>query len=159
MGKKGDPANDPTLRWDDEDNRPTTQLGKISIEAILPEATCDAGTFLPGNVTDRIAGPADDPIFAARSPAYIVSFIRRKHSHCFLSPHSAPVPRLTPEFRPRATYVGKGILNSRQRSPTFVPLAALASRPSSGHDDDFTAASTPSKVEIEPSPPSKIGAG
>jgi len=41
MGKKGDPTNDPTLRWDDEDNRPTTQLGKISIEAVLPEATCE----------------------------------------------------------------------------------------------------------------------
>jgi catalase len=80
MGKKGDPTNDPTVRWDDEDNRPTTPLGKISIEAIVPEATCDAGIFLPGNVTDGIAGPADDPIFAARSPAYIVSFTRRKQT-------------------------------------------------------------------------------
>jgi catalase len=78
VGKKGDPTSDPTLRWDDEDNRPTTPLGKISIEAIVPEATCDAGIFLPANVTDGIAGPSDDPIFTARSPAYIVSFIRRK---------------------------------------------------------------------------------
>jgi catalase len=52
----------------------------ISIEAIVPEATCDAGTFLPANVTDGITGPADDPIFAARSPAYIVSFTRRKQT-------------------------------------------------------------------------------
>jgi catalase len=78
MGKQGDQTKDPTLRWDDEDNRPTTDLGKISIEAIVPEETCDAGTFLPGNVVDGIAGPSDDPIFAARSPAYIVSFTRRK---------------------------------------------------------------------------------
>lgn len=78
MGKKGDPTSDPTLRWDDEDNRPTTPLGKISIEAIAPDATCDAGVFLPGNVTDGIAGPTDDPVFAARSPAYIVSLTRRK---------------------------------------------------------------------------------
>jgi catalase len=78
MGKEGDQTSDPTLRWDDEDNRPTTPLGKISIEAIVPEATCDAGIFLPGNVTDGIAGSSDDPIFAARSPAYIVSFTRRK---------------------------------------------------------------------------------
>jgi len=77
-GKEDDPTNDPTLRWDAEDNRPTTPLGKIRIEAIAPEATCDAGTFLPVNVTDGIAGPTDDPIFAARSPAYIVSFTRRK---------------------------------------------------------------------------------
>jgi catalase len=69
-----------TLRWEDEDNRPTTALGKISIEAIVPEATCDAGIFLPANVTDGIAGPTEDPIFAARSPAYIVSFTRRKQT-------------------------------------------------------------------------------
>ncbi|MFZ2019351.1 MAG: catalase family peroxidase [Methyloceanibacter sp.] len=78
MGKTGDQTSDPTLRWDDEDNRPMTDLGKISIEALVPEATCDAGMFLPGNVVDGIAGPTNDPIFAARSPAYIVSFTRRK---------------------------------------------------------------------------------
>jgi catalase len=48
------------------------------IAAIAPQETCDAGVFLPGNVTDGIAGPSDDPIFAVRSPAYIVSFTRRK---------------------------------------------------------------------------------
>lgn len=77
MGKQGDPTNDPTLRWDEEDNRPTTQLGKISIEAIAPQATCDAFSFLPGNVVDGIAGPANDPVFQARTPAYIVSLTRR----------------------------------------------------------------------------------
>jgi len=78
MGKDGDQTSDPTLRWDDEDNRPTTPLGKISITAIAPQATCDAFSFLPGNVVGGIAGPTDDPVFAARSPAYIVSLIRRK---------------------------------------------------------------------------------
>jgi catalase len=77
MGKEGDPTNDPTLRWEDEDNRPTTPLGKISIDAIVPQETCDAGTFLPGNLVDGIAGPADDPIFQIRSAAYVVSFARR----------------------------------------------------------------------------------
>jgi catalase len=77
MGKDGDQTSDPTLRWDDEDNRPTTPLGKISIEAIAPEATCNAFSFLPGNVVDGIAGPPNDPIFQARSPAYIVSLTRR----------------------------------------------------------------------------------
>lgn len=78
QGKTGDPTNDPTLRWDDEDNRPTTPLGKISIDKVVPEETCDAGVFLPGNVVDGIAGPTNDPVFAARSPAYIVSLTRRK---------------------------------------------------------------------------------
>ena len=78
MGKDGDQTSDSTLRWDDEDNRPTTPLGKISITAIAPQATCNAFSFLPGNVVDGIAGPTDDPVFVARSPAYIVSLIRRK---------------------------------------------------------------------------------
>jgi catalase len=77
MGKEGDQTSDPTQRWDDEDNRPTTPLGKISIAAIAPDATCNAFSFLPGNVADGIAGPTDDPVFAARSPAYIVSLTRR----------------------------------------------------------------------------------
>jgi len=77
MGKTGDPTSDPTQRWDGEDNRPTTMLGKISVEAIAPQETCDAFSFLPGNVVDGIAGPTDDPIFAIRTPAYIVSLTRR----------------------------------------------------------------------------------
>ena len=70
----------PTIRPSDGMTRitaPTTALGKISIAAIAPQATCDAFSFLPGNVVDGIAGPTDDPVFAARSPAYIVSLTRR----------------------------------------------------------------------------------
>ncbi len=78
LGKKGDPTSDPTLRWDNEDNRASTPLGKIMIDAIALDATCNAFSFLPGNVADGIAGPTDDPVFAARSPAYLVSLIRRK---------------------------------------------------------------------------------
>ena len=77
LGKAGDPTNDPTLRWNDEDNRATAPLGKITINAIAPDAACNAFSFLPGNVADGIAGPSDDPVFAARSPAYLVSLIRR----------------------------------------------------------------------------------
>jgi catalase len=80
LGKPGDPTKDPTLRWDDEDNRTTAPLGKITINAIVPDATCNAFSFLPGNVADGIAGPTDDPVFAARSPAYAVSLIRRTTS-------------------------------------------------------------------------------
>jgi catalase len=77
-GRDGDPTNDPTLRWDDEDARETAPLGKVSIATLAPSATCDAFSFLPGNVADGIAGPANDPVFQARSGAYIVSFTRRK---------------------------------------------------------------------------------
>jgi catalase len=77
-GREGDQTTDPTTRWEDEDERETTPLGKISIEALAPAATCDAFSFLPGNVTDGIAGPPDDPVFQIRSADYLVSFARRK---------------------------------------------------------------------------------
>jgi catalase len=77
LGQDGDQTKDPTLRWNDEDNRATAPLGTVKIDAIAPDATCNAFSFLPANVADGIAGPTDDPIFAARSPAYAVSLIRR----------------------------------------------------------------------------------
>ena len=76
-GRDGDQTSDPTTRWEDEDGRATTPLGKISIEALAPNATCDAFSFLPGNVTDGISGPPDDPVFQIRSADYLVSFTRR----------------------------------------------------------------------------------
>jgi catalase len=77
-GRDGDQTSDPTQRWTDEDGRQTTPLGKISIDGVAPAATCDAFAFLPGNLTDGIAGPADDPIFQIRSLDYAVSFTRRQ---------------------------------------------------------------------------------
>jgi catalase len=77
-GRDGDQTSDPTQRWDDEDGRQTTPLGKISIEGPAPASVCDAFSFLPGNLTDGIAGPADDPIFQIRSADYVVSFTRRQ---------------------------------------------------------------------------------
>jgi catalase len=71
-GRDGDQTSDPTQRWTDEDGRQTTPLGKISIDGVAPAATCDAFAFLPGNLTDGIAGPADDPIFQIRSLDYAV---------------------------------------------------------------------------------------
>ena len=46
-------------------------------EQVAPDAICDAFTFLPSNLAEGITGPADDPIFLIRSPAYLVSFTRR----------------------------------------------------------------------------------
>jgi catalase len=77
-GRDGDQTADPTQRWDDEDGRETTPLGKVSIEKEAPDSACDAFAFLPGNVTDGIAGPADDPVFQIRSADYAVSFTRRQ---------------------------------------------------------------------------------
>ncbi|MEZ5827306.1 MAG: catalase family peroxidase [Hyphomicrobiales bacterium] len=76
VGRDGDPTDDPTALWD-EDNREKTALGTVTIDALAPEATCDAFSFLPSNLADGVAGPANDTLFQIRSPAYIVSFTRR----------------------------------------------------------------------------------
>ncbi|WP_027171277.1 catalase family peroxidase [Methylobacterium sp. 10] len=76
-GEAGDPTADPTALWP-EDSRRTTSLGTLAITALEPAATCDAATFDPVvDLPAGIAGPADDPMFAIRSPAYAVSLSRR----------------------------------------------------------------------------------
>jgi catalase len=76
-GEAGDPTADPTALWPEEDRKSTT-LGTLAITALEPDATCDAATFDPvADLPAGIAGPADDPMFAIRSPAYAVSLSRR----------------------------------------------------------------------------------
>jgi catalase len=77
LGRDGDPTDDPTLRWEGEDDRPTAALGTIEIEALAPNEKCDAITFLPTNLPEGIASPADDLVFPARAGAYVVSLSRR----------------------------------------------------------------------------------
>lgn len=77
FGQKGDPTNDPTTLWSDEDKRKTVKLGTINIAAIEKNQTCDAGFFDPTNLADGIAGPKDDPMFLPRQPAYAISLTRR----------------------------------------------------------------------------------
>jgi catalase len=77
MGRAGDPTNDPTIRWADEDARPTTTLGTLRITAVEDNKTCDGAVFDPQNLAKGIAGPKDDPIFPARSPAYAISITGR----------------------------------------------------------------------------------
>lgn len=77
MGRPGDQTADPTVRWADEDARPTTTLGTLRIAAVEDNKTCDAVTFDPVNLAKGIAGPKDDPIFPARSPAYAISLTSR----------------------------------------------------------------------------------
>ena len=76
-GRDGDPTNDPTLRWDDEEGARRRRSAR-SASRRSPSLTCDAFSFLPGNVTDGVAGAADDPIYQIRSADYLVSFARRQ---------------------------------------------------------------------------------
>ena len=77
LGEAGDPTNDPTAMWRDEEKRKTVRLGTIVITALEKDETCDAGIFDPTNLADGIAGPKDDPMFLPRQPAYAISLGRR----------------------------------------------------------------------------------
>jgi catalase len=79
LAEPGDPTTDVTATWP-EDQRKTKTLGTLAITAVEPDATCDAATFDPVvDLPEGIAGPADDPMFAIRSPAYAVSLSRRSN--------------------------------------------------------------------------------
>lgn len=77
MGRAGDPTSNPTIQWPDEDNRPTVKLGTLRIAAIEDNATCDNQIFAPTLLADGISGPADDPMFEIRTPAYAISIGNR----------------------------------------------------------------------------------
>jgi catalase len=77
LGEAGDPTGDSTATWPEE-QRKTQKLGTIAIAAIEPDATCDAATFDPVvELPEGVAGPANDPMFEIRSPAYAISLSRR----------------------------------------------------------------------------------
>ena len=79
LGEPGDPTQDPTVLWPEE-NRKSVKLGTLAVAALAPAATCDAATFDPVvDLPAGVAGPADDPMFAIRSPAYAISLSRRSN--------------------------------------------------------------------------------
>jgi len=77
LGEPDDPTNDSTAMWPEE-KRKTVKLGTIAITAIESNAACDDTTTDPViNLPEGVAGPASDPLFEIRSPAYAISRSRR----------------------------------------------------------------------------------
>ena len=77
LGEPGDPTNDATAMWPEE-NRKTVKLGTIAITGLEANQVCDEKTSDPVlNLPQGMAGPADDPLFEIRSPAYAISRSRR----------------------------------------------------------------------------------
>jgi catalase len=72
LGQPGDPVGDATAAWPDE--RPTVVAGTLEL---TERADVDALIFDPTRVTPGIEC-SDDPILAARSQAYGVSYGRRQ---------------------------------------------------------------------------------
>jgi catalase len=77
IGRAGDEATNTTEMWVDEDKRQTVKLGTLSITAVEKNETCDGSYFDPLKLADGIAGPANDPLFGFRKPAYAVSTAKR----------------------------------------------------------------------------------
>jgi catalase len=77
LGEPGDPTGDSTAMWPEE-NRKTVKLGTIAITGLEANQVCDEKTSDPVlNLPEGVAGPANDPIFEIRSPAYAISRTRR----------------------------------------------------------------------------------
>lgn len=76
--KDGDPIDDPSQPWPQD--RPQVVAGTVSFTATSPQATggCRDINYDPTVVPDGIE-PSKDPILAARSAVYSVSFNRRQH--------------------------------------------------------------------------------
>ncbi|TLY26126.1 MAG: catalase family peroxidase [Nitrospirae bacterium] len=74
VAEQGDKIDDPSIAW--PDTRKKVELGTIMITTATKEShTADKLLFLPGAVLPGIE--AADPMIAARSAAYPISFVRR----------------------------------------------------------------------------------
>jgi catalase len=74
VAEQGDKIDDPSIAW--PDTRKKVELGTITITQTTTEShTADKLLFLPGAVVPGIE--AADPMIAARSAAYPISFSRR----------------------------------------------------------------------------------
>jgi catalase len=77
LGEPGDPTDDSTAMWLEE-NRRMVKLGTIAVTTLEANAVCDEKTTDPViSLPEGVAGPANDPMFAIRSPAYAISRTRR----------------------------------------------------------------------------------
>lgn len=78
LAKDGDAIDDPSQPW--PDTRPQVVAGTLTVDAMQPQDTgpCRDLNYDPTVLPDGMA-PSDDPILAARSAVYSVSFNRREH--------------------------------------------------------------------------------
>lgn len=77
LGRAGDPVNDPTRLWEGEETRPTVELGTLFVRSAAEATRCDGTIFAPTILATGIDGPAEDPMFAIRTPAYAISITKR----------------------------------------------------------------------------------
>ncbi len=80
MGAPGDPTNDATALWPEE-NQNIVERGNIAGTALATSTMCDGKTDDPViNLPEGASGLASDQPFGIRSPAYAPSRLRNAHS-------------------------------------------------------------------------------
>ncbi len=77
LSKPGDPTDNPTKMWVDEEQRPTIKLGALTITAVEKNQSCDEAIFDPTNLAKGIDGAKNDTLLPARTPAYAISISGR----------------------------------------------------------------------------------
>jgi catalase len=77
VGQAGDAVDNPTIAW--PQGRRQFKAGTLTIKSAMPQkgAECEPINYDPLVAADGIA-PTDDPILRFRSPAYAVSFAKRR---------------------------------------------------------------------------------
>ena len=78
VGEPGDPQDNPTLAW--PESRKHFTAGTLTITEATPQQkgmACEPINFDPLVMADGMA-PTNDPILLFRSPAYAVSFVKRR---------------------------------------------------------------------------------
>lgn len=96
LANPGDPIDDATKEW--PATRRTVDAGTLVVERTESQASgpCRDVNYDPTVLPDGIE-PSDDPLLAARSAAYAVSYLRRTGEEAHLpgtsASHSAPKPR------------------------------------------------------------------
>jgi catalase len=78
VGEPGDPQDNPTLAW--PESRKHFTAGTLTITEAAPQqkgVACEPINFDPLVMADGMA-PTNDPILLFRSPAYAVSFVKRR---------------------------------------------------------------------------------
>ncbi|HTH58820.1 MAG TPA: catalase family peroxidase [Paraburkholderia sp.] len=83
----GDPTDDATRQW--PDTRERIDAGTLVLQNATPQRVgqCRDVNYDPTVLPNGLA-PSDDPLLAARSAAYAVSFNRRTHEEAFAQPRT-----------------------------------------------------------------------
>ncbi|WP_407670891.1 catalase family peroxidase [Paraburkholderia franconis] len=95
VANAGDPTNDATLQWPADRQR--IDAGTVVLERSAPQAdgVCRDVNFDPTVLPDGIK-PSDDPLLAARSAAYAVSYQRRTREEALHTAPATPKPQRNP---------------------------------------------------------------